>query len=64
MEIDESTPVKVYDLYAIVVHSGSSAHCGHYYTIAKDGINKDGWKIFNDATVTSIPDAMITEIFR
>ncbi|CAI2185350.1 15485_t:CDS:10 [Funneliformis geosporum] len=42
---------KVYDLSAIVIHSGSSAEYGHYYTYAKD---EDGqWYNYNDNYVSS-----------
>lgn len=34
-----------YELYAAVVHCGSSVDSGHYYTYAKDDIN---WYKFND----------------
>lgn len=38
-----------YELYATVVHCGSSVDSGHYYTYAKDGSN---WYKFNDNFVT------------
>lgn len=37
-----------YELYAAVVHCGSSVDSGHYYTFAKDG---DEWFKFNDCSV-------------
>lgn len=37
-----------YNLYAAVVHCGSSVDSGHYYTYAKDG---DEWYKFNDCAV-------------
>jgi len=41
-----------YDLSAIVIHSGSSAEYGHYYTYAKD---EDGgeWYNYNDSYVST-----------
>nr|XP_023027251.1 ubiquitin carboxyl-terminal hydrolase 35 isoform X2 [Leptinotarsa decemlineata] len=38
-----------YELYAVVVHCGSSLDSGHYYTLAKD---KSNWFKFNDYSVT------------
>lgn len=37
-----------YNLYAAVVHCGSSVDSGHYYTYAKDG---EDWYKFNDCAV-------------
>ncbi|RZB38695.1 ubiquitin carboxyl-terminal hydrolase 35 [Asbolus verrucosus] len=37
-----------YELYAAVVHCGSSVDSGHYYTFAKDG---EEWFKFNDCSV-------------
>ncbi|XP_063910261.1 ubiquitin carboxyl-terminal hydrolase 35 isoform X2 [Zophobas morio] len=37
-----------YELYAAVVHCGSSVDSGHYYTFARDG---DEWFKFNDCSV-------------
>lgn len=37
-----------YELYAVVVHCGSSVDSGHYYTFAKD---KSDWYKFNDSSV-------------
>lgn len=39
---------KDYELYAAVVHCGSSMDSGHYYTFAKDG---QEWYKFNDCAV-------------
>lgn len=39
----------MYELYAGVVHCGSSVDSGHYYTYAKDG---QDWYKFNDSSVT------------
>lgn len=38
-----------FDLYAAVVHYGSSVDSGHYYTFAKDPA---GWFKFNDSAVS------------
>lgn len=40
----------LYDLYSVMVHSGS-AFGGHYYAYIKD-VSTDEWYKFNDATVT------------
>lgn len=37
-----------YELYAAVIHCGSSLDSGHYYTFARDG---DDWYKFNDSVV-------------
>ena len=61
METDEEEPI-IYDLYSIIIHAGTSAHCGHYYTIGRDSINNNGWKIYNDCSVTSVKDEFIEQI--
>lgn len=40
----------LYELYAIVIHDGSSNNSGHYYTIALD--DKDTVWVFNDEKVS------------
>nr|DBA19425.1 TPA: hypothetical protein GDO54_015263 [Pyxicephalus adspersus] len=40
-----------YDLYAVLVHIGSSCQSGHYYAYVKD--NSDRWYLMNDSQVTS-----------
>ena len=43
----------LYDLYAVVVHSGSSAQSGHYYCYAKVGSDEQApWYLFNDENVS------------
>eukprot|EP00241_Pyramimonas_parkeae_P017198 CAMPEP_0114284592 /NCGR_PEP_ID=MMETSP0059-20121206/4731_1 /TAXON_ID=36894 /ORGANISM="Pyramimonas parkeae, Strain CCMP726" /LENGTH=664 /DNA_ID=CAMNT_0001405425 /DNA_START=649 /DNA_END=2643 /DNA_ORIENTATION=- len=37
-----------YRLYAVLVHSGTSAYSGHYYCFAKDAY---GWNCFDDCSV-------------
>ncbi|KAJ8924752.1 hypothetical protein NQ315_000905 [Exocentrus adspersus] len=51
VELDErfSLGSYEYELYAVVVHCGSSVDSGHYYTFAKD---KSDWYKFNDSSVT------------
>lgn len=39
-----------YDLYAAVIHCGTSVDSGHYYTYARDGEN---WFKFNDSFVSA-----------
>lgn len=40
---------RLYDLYSVLVHSGSSCHSGHYYSYVK---NSNGiWYQMNDAQV-------------
>lgn len=51
-----------YDLYAVIIHSGTSTHSGHYYTIAKDNINdteKPVWRSYNDSIVTEVESEFI-----
>merc|ERR1712086_172174 len=44
---------EAYELYAIVVHSGSSAQSGHYYCYAKTAKTQDSpWYLFNDQNVS------------
>lgn len=43
-----------YELYAAVVHCGSSVDSGHYYSYAKDG---QAWYNFNDSCVTKCVNA-------
>lgn len=39
-----------YDLYSIILHSGYSINCGHYYNVSK----RDGeWVCFNDSSVSA-----------
>jgi ubiquitin carboxyl-terminal hydrolase 5/13 len=41
-----------YDLFAIIAHRGTSAHCGHYVAYIK----KNGqWVLFNDNKVVAVP---------
>ncbi|XP_066138850.1 ubiquitin carboxyl-terminal hydrolase 38 [Euwallacea fornicatus] len=40
---------RFFDLYAAVVHHGTSVDSGHYYTFAKDSA---GWYKFNDSAVS------------
>ncbi|PKK80900.1 cysteine proteinase [Rhizophagus irregularis] len=50
-----------YDLSAIVIHSGSSAEYGHYYTYAKDE-DDDKWYNYNDSyVITSSLSRIISE---
>jgi len=51
----------VYELYAVLVHSGS-AMGGHYYAYIKS--NEDGkWYNFNDSSVTEISADEIPKVF-
>ena len=49
----------VYELYAVLIHSGASSG-GHYYAYIKD-LDEDTWWNFNDATVTRIDKSKVFE---
>ncbi|KAK9871640.1 hypothetical protein WA026_013020 [Henosepilachna vigintioctopunctata] len=48
-----------YELYAAVVHVGSSVDSGHYYTFAKD--NED-WYMFNDCLVVKATTSQLCNL--
>jgi ubiquitin carboxyl-terminal hydrolase 47 len=51
----------VYELYAVLVHSGSALG-GHYYAYIKS--NHDGkWYNFNDTSVSEISTEEISKVF-
>lgn len=60
-EEEEKSSGMLYDLYAILIHSGS-ANGGHYYAYIKD-YRSGKWFQFNDSTVTEIGDADIKQVF-
>ena len=77
IEIEDQEPEQVetsvdnsdvaYDLYAIIIHSGVTAHSGHYYTIAKDDINSNervSWKSYNDSMVSDVDEDFILTISK
>ena len=41
----------IFDLYGVLVHRGSSAHCGHYYSFVK---HKDKWIKLDDSTCNPV----------
>jgi ubiquitin C-terminal hydrolase len=46
---------EIYNLYACIIHSGSSAEYGHYYTIGRNPENQSpDWYIFNDSNIDKI----------
>eukprot|EP00981_Chlorochromonas_danica_P009769 scaffold2815_cov180-Ochromonas_danica.AAC.4 len=51
----------VYELYAVLIHSGS-LHGGHYYAYIKD-LTSGGWYNFNDSTVTPIDESTVRTTF-
>lgn len=58
INLEETTenPSSVYELSAIITHSGSSADSGHYQAFVKDQNDLDGdkWWRFNDDKVSSV----------
>ncbi|TNV85471.1 hypothetical protein FGO68_gene12743 [Halteria grandinella] len=56
LEDGKTIPLE-YELQSVVIHAGTNANFGHYYTIAKDdftGEENTKWRIYNDSTVTEI----------
>mmetsp|Transcript_59707 Transcript_59707/g.82027 ORF Transcript_59707/g.82027 Transcript_59707/m.82027 type:complete len:87 (-) Transcript_59707:1318-1578(-) len=51
----------VYDLYAVMVHSGG-AYGGHYYAYIKD-LETNQWYNFNDSSVRPISVLEVVEMF-
>ena len=56
---DCPTRHSVYRLHAVVLHSGSSCHSGHYTTLVQTG---EGWLHCDDETVTVISDTAVQEL--
>lgn len=42
-----------YELFAMISHKGTSAHCGHYVSFVK---KERKWVLFNDEKVAHVPD--------
>ncbi|XP_045784830.1 ubiquitin carboxyl-terminal hydrolase 38 [Maniola jurtina] len=50
-----------YNLFAAVVHSGTTLDLGHYYTLAKDN---DIWHKYNDCIVSPIDESHLNKLSR
>lgn len=51
----------VYELYAVMIHSGG-AYGGHYYAYIKD-FETEKWHEFNDTSVREISFLELIEVF-
>jgi len=45
-----------YQLYAIVIHKGSSSEHGHYYTLIRDNEDPNLWVLLNDSLTYSLAE--------
>ncbi|KAF1768651.1 hypothetical protein GCK72_000463 [Caenorhabditis remanei] len=52
-DLKNAPPAEFYDLFAVTIHEGSNAECGHYYDLIKSPLNQK-WYRYNDETVESI----------
>ncbi|KAF9962855.1 Ubiquitin carboxyl-terminal hydrolase 35 [Mortierella alpina] len=64
MKVQDSHETQGYQLYAVVIHTGESAHHGHYYTYARDDdtlaagtqgsdpATSTAWLLYNDTSIT------------
>ncbi|GBG60064.1 hypothetical protein CBR_g395 [Chara braunii] len=50
-----------YELRSIVIHSGSSVDCGHYYAVTRNG-DTNQWMRVDDTYVTSLPKEKIPSL--
>jgi len=58
---DKAAMTTEYELYAVLVHSGSATF-GHYYALIKD-VDAGEWHEFNDSTVRPIKETDLTRAF-
>ncbi|EGT51298.1 hypothetical protein CAEBREN_11655 [Caenorhabditis brenneri] len=60
--VDQSNPppAAMYDLFAVTIHEGSNADCGHYYDLIKSPYNSK-WYRYNDETVEALAKPPGTE---
>lgn len=59
LELMERNGPHVYELYAVLVHSGSALG-GHYYAYIKD-LESGKWNNFNDSTVSPIEESAVLD---
>ncbi|CAO4361149.1 unnamed protein product [Caenorhabditis nigoni] len=53
-------PAEFYDLFAVTIHEGNNAECGHYYDLIKSPYSQK-WYRYNDETVEAIAKAPGTD---
>ncbi|CAI5439140.1 unnamed protein product [Caenorhabditis angaria] len=58
--IFKQSSTDVYELFAVTIHEGNNAECGHYYDLIKSPLNQK-WYRYNDATVEALQKPPGTE---
>ncbi|BFZ64179.1 deubiquitinating enzyme [Saitoella coloradoensis] len=61
LEDEGANPTGLYDLFAVMTHTGASANSGHWMSWVKQE-NGDEWYKFNDDKVTTVPKSRIEQL--